>query len=148
MLRKPTKYEDLLKLQREYNKLMLYDGESVTTKVRLDCALGSYVRDMSEGAGDELENITEILFFLIQFLNDRKDEGFEDTYEFKYKDNVPKDVIYSIQVALWDWDIEGIVSTILTLIHTRGYTTEDILNSYWIRITDILELCDIKIEEE
>lgn len=148
MLRKPKKYEDLLELQREYNKLMLYDGESVAIKVRLDCALGSYVRDMSEEPEKELEYITEMVFFLIQFLNDRKDEGFEDTYEFKCKDNVPKDVIYSIQVALWDWDIEEIVSTILTLIHTRGYTTEDILNSYWARITDVLELCNMKIEEE
>ena len=90
----------------------------------------------------ELEELTDILFFFLQYFNncliDRdkyKNSYCRSFFERDYYDiELKKDLQFIIQEFKYDlWNINDLTTfyDYMKIVHKRGFTKEDLLNTYW-----------------
>ena len=86
----------------------------------------------------ELEELTDVLFFILQYTNDEEDqvstlEELENAFNMDIVRNISlEDLIKEFKNELWSTPIiDYLLGVYMQIVQKRGFTKKDLLNAYW-----------------
>ena len=156
-LKKPESYEELLELQKILNKHIPFWKTTLDVILALDDEFQEWLKELPQeynfknwkkkeySREKELEELADILFFILQLANRLQGLNLFYRSAFKLWDNIKEKIDFSneelrgsliknMKYSLYgtdDRDISSIMYDYVIICHSREFTKKEIMNKYW-----------------